>query len=446
MPMTATRESEMYETAFDRLEKVPAGEARGWLLPIRKAAMARFSELGFPTLKHQDWTYTNVAPIAGSKFTPAGEVAADVRPEQIAEFTRWDTGCPRLVFVNGRFSRTLSSLSGLPDGIKVTSLSEAFRTDAATLEKHLAQHAEYQTHAFRALNTAFIDEGAFIHIPKGKIVERPIHVVYVTAGHGSIVSHPRNLIVVESQAQATIVETYAGLHGGTYFSNVVSEVVAADGASVFHYKVVRESDDAFHIGTVQLHQYRSSHVSSHVVSMGGGLVRHDINAVLDGEGADSALDGLYVLNGTEHVDNHLQVDHVKPHCNSREYFKGVLDGKSRGVFTGRINVHKDAQKTDAKQTNKSLLLSPDAFVDSKPQLEIFADDVKCTHGATIGQMDDEAIFYLRSRGLNEAAAKSLLIFAFANESLERIRNEPLQQHLKNLLFERLPHGEFIRES
>ena len=431
---------------FERVERTSADGNGAWLLPTRKAAFARFAELGVPTTKDEEWRYTNVSPIARLPFEAAGPDAASVTAEQLAPFLFDSGGGALLVFVNGRFTPDLSCITSQPGGVKVGSLAEAMGSEVALLKAHLARHAVFADHALTALNTAMMEHGALIHVPKRTVLDQPVHLVFVsTASVAPLVSHPRNLIVVEAGAKASVVESYIGLGSGPYWTNTVTEIVAGDDAFVYHYKIVREADDAYHIGNLHLHQHRGSNITSHTVTLGGGLVRNDINALLDGEGGECTLNGLYMADDTRHVDNHLLVDHAKPHCDSREFFKGVLDGSGRGIFSGRIIVRQDAQKTDAKQTNMTLLLSEDAQVESKPQLEIFADDVKCTHGATIGQIDSDAIFYLRSRGLNEEAARSMLIYAFARESIESIRVAALRSQLDDLVFARLPHGELLRE-
>ena len=292
-----------------------------------------------------------------------------------------------------------------------------------------------------------MEDGAFVYIPKAKVLEEPIHLLFVSTARGKpTVSYPRNLIIVGYSSQATIVESYVGLENDLYFTNVVTEIVGGENALIAHYKLQWESKEAFHIATVEAHLDRSSNFSSHSIDLGGALVRNDVNAVLDGEGIDCTLDGLYIVTGQQHVDNHTRIDHVKPHCISRELYKGVLDGKARGVFNGKIYVHKLAQKTDAKQTNKNLLLSEDAVIDTKPQLEIFADDVKCTHGSTVGQLDQDAIFYLRSRGLGREAARGLLTYAFAGEMISRIRVEPIRRKLSEILLTGLPQGQRVEEA
>ncbi|MCZ6817593.1 MAG: Fe-S cluster assembly protein SufD [Planctomycetota bacterium] len=430
--------------AFDQFERGTA-DAPAWLAAIRKSAISRFGDLGFPTTRHEQWRFTNVSSQTSTEYSPAEHAGRTVTPEQYSEITEWDAGFPRMVFVNGRYAADLSSMAGLPDGVRACSLAEAITSDRAVVESHLGKYAKFENEAFTALNTAFMADGLFLHVPKGVVIENPIHAVFVTTtGDRPLVTHPRNLIVAEKQSQLTVVESYCGYGDSPYFTNTVTEIVAADGAVVDHYKIQREGPAAFHKCDLTVQQFRSSNVSSDVINLGGRLVRNDMNARLDGEGAESMLNGLTVLRDEQHVDNHLQVDHLKPHCNSWEYFKGVYDDRSRGVFSGRILVAEGAQKTDAKQSNMSLLLSEEALVDSKPQLEIFANDVKCTHGATIGQIDDEAVFYLQSRGLDRGAARSLLTYAFAGESVGQIRIDPLREQMQTLLFTRLPHGELLK--
>lgn len=436
-----TQKEKSWSEKFDRL-RTELG--RDWLSYTRESAMARFGAMGFPSPTHEEWRFTNVAPITRIPFEPADSSEARVTPADLAPFLFDPEQCHLLVFVNGRHTPKLSTAQGLPNGVRVMNLAEAMRTEHITVEAHLARHANYQEQAFIALNTAFIRDGAFVHIPKGTIVEKPIHLLFVTrTDDRAIVTHPRTLIVAGENSQVTLVESYAGLGGGPSFTNAVTEIVAGENAVIDHYKVEREPDPVFHITARQIRQARSSNVSSHTLSFGGGLVRNDINTLLGGEGCNCMLNGLYVLNDSQHVDNHLRVDHASPHCNSWEYFKGILNDRSHGVFTGRIIVREDAQKTDAKQSNMNLLLSESATVNTKPQLEILADDVKCTHGATIGQIDENAVFYLRSRGVSEEAARSLLIYAFAGESIGQIRLAPLREQLQDLLSTRLPHGDTL---
>ncbi len=443
---TVITETNTYLDDFARIEKEQAALGASWLTPVRKAAIARFSAAGFPTTRDEEWRFTSVAPIAGTPFRLAAMDARPVPPEVIRGVLPESAAARRLVFVDGHYAPGLSAFEGPTEGVTAASLRETLHKNPGAVERHLAHYASYRASAFTALNTAFLSDGAFVRVPRGAVVTEPIHLLFVaTGGAEPTVSHPRVLIVVEDGGQASFVESYVGLDGGTYFTNAVTEIFAGDGAVVDHCRVQRESEDAYHVATVQIQQDRGSTLSSHAVHLGGRLVRSDVNAVLSGEGGDCTLNGLFVGRGRQHLDNHLRVEHAAPHCSSREYYKGILDDESRGVFSGRIVVHKGAQKTDAKQTNMNLLLSPAAQIDTKPQLEIFADDVKCTHGATIGQVDEDAIFYLRSRGIDREAARALLIYAFADDSLGRIRAEAVRDQLRADLRARLPHGESIRE-
>jgi Fe-S cluster assembly protein SufD len=424
---------DVYLANFERLRK-ERGDGRPSLWRLRESAIERFAELGFPTLHDEEWRFTNVAPLAQVAFQPAVYRPGGWSPEKLhqAAFAA-DEGC-RLVFVNGHYSRELSSLRGLPDGVVVDSLAAVLGAHPEWAEPSLARYARFEASPFTALNTAFLRDGAFVSIPKGKVVTGPIHLLFLsTPSDEPAVAHPRNLIVAGTGSQANVVETFLGPQSGVYFTNGVTEVVLGQNAGIDHYKVQRESTEAFHVATTQIHQGRDSRFTSHAITLGGGLVRNDVNAVLAAEGCECTLNGLYLAAGRQHVDNHTRIDHAKPHCASHELYKGILDGQAHGVFNGKIYVHQDAQKTDAKQTNQTLLLSADAVINSKPQLEIFADDVKCTHGATIGQLDHEAVFYLRSRGLGRQEARSLLTYAFANDIIRRIQIEPLRAGLEELL-------------
>ncbi|HEY3131153.1 MAG TPA: Fe-S cluster assembly protein SufD [Acidobacteriota bacterium] len=422
--------------------KEPAGEPL-WLLQMRRRAARRFLELGIPTVRDEDWKYTNLASLADVPFKPASADASLPR-QQLDRINFADLQCTRLVFVNGRYSESLSSPGEL-DGVKLGSLAEVLQMKPEIVQPHLGQYANLEEHAFNSLNTALMRDGAFVHVMKGKTAEKPIHLLFVSTAHAEpATSHPRNLIVAESQSQATIVESYVSVGPDVYLTNPVTEIILGDGAVLDHYKLQDESRRAFHVATMQYRQDRNSSLRSHSITLGGVLVRNNLTAVLDGEGAECTLNGLYLVMGEQHIDNHTRLEHAKPHCSSRELYKGILDDKSRGVFHGRILVHKGAQKTDSKQTNNNLLLSDEALINTKPQLEIYADDVKCTHGATIGQLDQDAIFYLRSRGIGEKAARSLLIYAFASEIVGRVKVEALRAKLDQFLLGWLPQGELVK--
>ena len=438
---------EPYLSSFERLEKELAGKQPTWLEQIRKEAILRFSELGFPSPRQEEWKYTEVAPIRRTSFQPAAYELNGWSADRLDGLTFGNLQCPRLVFLNGHYSAELSSLKGLPETVQVESLAEVLKHNPDLVKPHLARHARYEDHSFVALNTASFQDGAWVHIPKGEVVQEPIHLLFLsTAAEEAVVLHPRNLILVGCNSQVTFVESYVGLPEAVYFTNSVTEIVAEENAVVDHYKLHHESKKAFHIATLQVHQDRSSSVRTFNATLGGALTRNEVNIVLDGEGAECSLEGLYLISGRQHVDNHTRLEHAKPHCDSREIYKGILDEKATGVFHGRIVVLPGAQKTDSKQTNNNLLLSDDALINTKPQLEIYANDVKCTHGATIGQLDQNALFYLRSRGIDQTTARSLLIYAFANQVVSRIKVAAVRNELENYLFSWLPEGHLVQEA
>ena len=434
--ITTTAAPEHYSDAFDRLEKKQGEPA--WLRSLRQEAFARFAETGFPTTHDEDWRFTNVSAIANAQFEPAPQAVATAA--DLKTFRTSDFAC-QIVFVNGRYAPELSRISAIGK-VKIASLAQTLSADPDSLNGHLGRYLNYRRDAFAALNTAFMEDGAYIYVPRGTVVEQPIYVLYVSvSGEKPAIEHPRNLIVIEENSQATIVEDYVSLENrgsAPSFSNTVTELVAAENAVVSHYMMVRPAQDAFNVSTLRIQQDRSTNTATHSLLLSGALVRNNVHPVLAGEGAECLINGLFMANGHQHMDNYMLVEHASPHCNSRQFYNGVLNGQAHGVFHGRIIVHKDAQKTDAKQTNRNLLLSDEAQIDTKPQLEIYADDVKCTHGATIGQVEENALFYLRSRGLDEAAAKHLLLLAFANECLDRMNSEQIRQHLEQLVMEWLP--------
>jgi Fe-S cluster assembly protein SufD len=462
---TATPEMEVAGAWLADFERFVAGRQTAEpaaVRALRRRAIERFGEIGFPTTRQEAWRFTNVAPLARTEFRRAGAPAPTVDPAVLAALT-WDAAAT-LVFADGRFVPALSRREELPPGTFVGSLAEALESrgsdaahtaHSADIEPWLGRQASFAEQAFVALNTAFFEDGACLWIPRATTIDKPIHLLFLasTPTDGApVASFPRNLIVAGEASQVRIVETYATVRGvgtptsGVYLTCPVTEIYAGAHAVIDHYKVQRESHEAFHMATFEVHQERSSAVSSHSISLGGGLVRNDVNALLDGEGSDTILNGLYMIGGRQFVDHHMRVEHAKPHCTSHELFKGVLDGRARSIFNGLIHVRHGAQKTDAKQSNRNLLLSKDAVANSNPQLEIFADDVKCTHGSTVGQLDDDAIFYLRSRGIGAEAARSLLTYAFASDIVERIKVEPVRHDLEEFLFAALPKGEIVRQA
>jgi Fe-S cluster assembly protein SufD len=412
-----------------------AGGAPDWLRSLREGGIARFGELGFPTTRQEEWRHTSVAPIADTKFTLAGTPPGDVLLAAIEPFLLGDAAPHRIVFVNGHWSPALSRLDAIGPGVRVSSLAQAVEADRATTAAHLGRQAAHG--AFSGLNTAFLADGAYVHVPARVQVGSPIQILFFTVpGPVPIVTHPRTLIVVEREARVAIVETYAAAGEGVYWTNAVTELVAGDGARADCHRVQREAVSAYHTAATHTRQGRDSVVHQHAVALGAALARHDVRITLEGQGGSAILNGLYLLWGKQHVDHHTWIDHAAPHCETHEYFNGVLDQQARSVFNGRIIVRPGAQRTDSKQTNNNLLLSADAHADSQPQLEIYADDVKCTHGSTTGPLDERALFYLRTRGVSEADARRLLTYGFAAEILERMEVAALRERLDALVRER----------
>jgi Fe-S cluster assembly protein SufD len=421
----------------------------GALASLRDDAFRCFDRLGFPTTRLEDWRFTNVAPIAETAFVAQ---VAQVAQTEGTDHTRVDfdaldlprLGGPELVFVNGTFVPALSTTDGLPAGARARSLAAVLahgnhENGAEAVASRLGELARIEGQSFTALNTAFLRDGAVIEVPPGVVVETPIHLLFVTRSHTApVLSQPRVLLVAGEHSQVQVVESHTGDGETAYLSNTVTEIAAGDHAVVDHYTLVREADAACRVGSLHANLGRASNFSSHTISLSGAFVRNEASVVLGGEGGTCTLNGLYLANGRQLVDNQTTIDHAQPHCDSHELYKGILDGRSRGVFNGKIIVRLDAQKTDAKQSNKALLLSEDAQVTTKPQLEIFADDVKCTHGATVGQLDEDSLFYLRSRALSREQARQLLIHAFAADLLGHIEVEAIRQQLDALLLERLP--------
>jgi Fe-S cluster assembly protein SufD len=410
-----------------------------WLEPLRRAAAARFAVVGFPGTRDEEWRFTPVAPIAQRTWRPAPGEPAKLSADRLAPFVFGHPEWSTLVFVDGGYSEALSRVAPLPAGVRVGSLAEALRGNGELLPGHLARHAPVEGSPFTALNTAGFRDGGLVHVPAGLDLERPVHLVYVTTAdaEGTAI-HPRNLIVVERGARASVIESYVTLApGGVYWTNPVTEVSAAAGSWLEHTRIQRESERAYHVGLTHVEQQRDSHYRSFSMAMGAALARHNLHVRLNDENIETLMYGLYLTRGEQVVDNHTAIFHDQPNCRSWEVYKGVLDGRSRAVFNGKVFVRPEAQKTDAKQTNRNLLLSDTAKVDTKPQLEIFADDVKCTHGATVGRLDDVALFYARSRGIPQVAAERLLTYAFAAEVIDEVALEPVRLELDRLVRERL---------
>jgi Fe-S cluster assembly protein SufD len=438
--ITAAKSPQHYLESFCEFERRAAGRELPWLRELRREAFARFCETGFPTTHDEDWRFTSVSRIANTEFGLMREAQPGVSAAQLEPWRVEGAGC-QLVFLNGHLARELSLWGPLADGVKVAGLAQALSADSNLVEEHLGRYVDQRRDSFLALNTAFAEDGAYVHVARGTIVEEPIRLLFISTPVIStpeglpVMSHPRNLFLVDEGSQVTIVEEYVSLGSeragsGSAFCNSVTELVAGDNAVVSHYRIEREQAGTYNVSTLRIQQGRSANIASHSVLLGGALVRNNVHTVLAGEGGECLINGLFLGSGDEHIDNYMLVEHASPHCSSRQFYNGILDGRAHGVFHGRIIVHKDAQKTDAKQTNRNLLLSDEAQIDTKPQLEIHADDVKCTHGATIGQIDEEALFYLRSRGIGEAPARRLLLLitgALGIDAAEESRQDSMPE-------------------
>ena len=440
----AARKDTFWEK-FDQVQNARAGSEPEWLRAIRNAGVARFAETGFPTVQDEDWRFTNVAPIAKLPFHPVlSRTTGGASREAMAGLTFAGLKGCRLVFVDGHYAPELSVVNETGGGIRIVDLASALREDLDVAEKHLGRSSHAGQNAFLALNTAFFTDGLLVYVPAGQRVAEPIQLLHLgTRTQPGAASHIRNLIVVENGGAVTVIENYASLVRAPQVTNVATELVLGEGARVEHCKFQDESAAAYHLATIHAELGRQANLVAHSFALGAKLSRNDIRTVLGGEGIECVLNGLYLTTDEQLADHHMIVDHAQPHCNSHEYFNGILDGRSRGVFHGRILVRPDAQKTDAKQTNKNLLLSDDAGVNTKPQLEIYADDVKCTHGATIGQMNEESIFYLRARGIGAETARRMLMHAFAGEIIERIQHEDVKDELDKVVWNRLEQNQHI---
>jgi len=435
--MQPMQNAERYIAAFKE-RRTRGTTTPHWLENLRQSAMAHFAELGFPTTKNEDWKYTNVDPLVSQPFVSSNGEAQSFSAAEIMASAWADADAPRLVFVNGAYAADLSSSDGLPAGVRLGSLAQLIERKDGDLPEHLGRNADHRRQAFVALNTGFFKDGAAISVPPGCRLSQPIYVLNVAwARDRQIIAHPRTLIVLGAGSEAKIVESFSAVGGGSYFSNGVTELAAEPESIVDYYRVQSEGESAFHVGTFDASLGRGCHLTAHAVTLSGLLVRNNVHVALGGEGAECVLNGLYLGDGKQHVDNFTEIEHLQPRATSRELYKGILNGASRGVFNGKIIVHKDAQKSDARQTNKNLLLSAQAAVNTNPQLEIYADDVKCSHGSTIGQLDADALFYLRSRGLGVDDARSLLCFAFARDVVGRIKIESLRRRLDDYLAAKL---------
>ncbi|MBI5094815.1 MAG: Fe-S cluster assembly protein SufD [Candidatus Hydrogenedentes bacterium] len=431
---TAQPNKAHYLSAVDTLRR---GSYPAWLAQVRQAGAARFSETEFPTRRHEDWRFTNVAPIITTPFRPlTGPEDWNVSVSDLESVLFGTAGWTELVFINGYYSAALSRIGSLPKGVVAGSLADAISSGNKLAEHHLSVRRE-SGNVFNALNTALLQDGAFVHLHAGAVLMFPIHLVHVTTGlNEPVAANPRNLVVLGRDAQADIIESYVNIGAGAYFSNAVTDVALESGARVHWHTLVNESEEGYRLGSTRVNQDRNSAFRSFAITLGGKIVRNELTTVLDGEGAEATLNGLYLTGGEQLVDNAVAIEHAKPHCTSWIGYKGVLDNASSAVYSGKIKVRRNAQKTDSRQLNRNLLLSDRATVNTKPLLEIFADDVKCTHGATVGQHPKEVIFYFRSRGMNEAMARAMLTYGFADEVINQIDIEPLRRRLDRAVCER----------
>ncbi|RKH34021.1 Fe-S cluster assembly protein SufD [Corallococcus praedator] len=427
------------------LEVARTFQARGsandpaWLRTLRAEGLRHFEARGLPTSKDEEWKYTPVSTLSALPFQPARDVYAG--EDVAAAVARLALPGPRLVFVDGRFVPALSVLTGLPRGVVLKPLSQALREDGELLERTLGQRTRLGANAFTSLNAALLEEGALLTLAPRALSEVPVQLLFLSrGGSGPVLASPRVVVVAGEGSEATLVETYAGLGTEATFTNAVTEVSLGDNASLHHYKLQTEGDATLHLGGLYSRQGRDSRFQSHAFSFGGALARNEVHALFAGEGGECLLNGLFVGRGTQHLDNRTDLDHAVPRCSSREVYKGVLDDRSRGTFHGRIRVREDAQKTDASQTNRNLLLSEGAQVDTRPQLEILADDVKCAHGTAVGRLDDTALFYLRSRGIPKPEAERMLTQAFASELVLAVPAGPVRERVEALLSAKLPGG------
>ncbi|MCP3104582.1 Fe-S cluster assembly protein SufD [Myxococcus sp. K15C18031901] len=426
-----------YLDVASRFQARGAASEPAWVKRVRQQGLAQFERQGLPTTRDEAWKYTPVSPIAEGHFAPVEDVgdtaALAARVEALA------LPGPRWVFVDGRFVPALSSVEGLPRGVTLQPLADALRDDGARLESELGQRALAEAHPFTALNAALLEDGAVLRLARGALSEVPVQLLFLTRGDAPVLASPRVVVVAEEGSEATLVETYASAGGaGPTFTNAVTEVTLGDNASLHHFRLQAEGDAALHVGGLHVRQGRDSRFASHAFALGAALARNEVHVAFAGEGGDATLNGLYVGRDAQHLDQRTALDHAVPRCSSRELYKGVLDDQSRGTFHGLVRVRKDAQRTDARQQNRNLLLSEKAQADARPQLEILADDVKCAHGAAVGRLDAQALFYLRSRGIPRDEAERLLTYAFARELVEAVPAGALRQRVEGLLARKLP--------
>lgn len=428
-------DTQTYIDDFKMFEADLNGQAASPIHKLRQQAIKSFEAVGFPTPSDEAWKSINLSVLTKpyrQSTAGAGAISAEVVKDALLGIDAWT-----IVFVDGFYNKAFSDLSEIPTGLTVTSIADAIQSESSILTGHLSSVADLD-HAFTALNTAFLKDGALVHVARNVAIERPVHVLYLsTSSDEPSVSYPRSLFVAEENSQLTVVETFAGIGSGSYVSNHVAEIIVGDRAVVDHYKVGLEGDEALHVANQLVRQGKASSFSSHSISIGGAFVRNDVSSALDGEACESTINGLYVLNGEQHCDNYTLLEHRKPGCPSHELYKGILDDSARAIFRGKIHVHQIAQQTDAYQQNQNILLSENARINTKPQLEIYADDVKCSHGATIGQIDDDALFYLQTRGISRQTAHRMMLEAFAADVLGKIKIKNLRNALTDRVLRKI---------
>jgi Fe-S cluster assembly protein SufD len=431
--------TDWYLDAFKKFENRLNGQTSSKIHRLRKEALNSFHDLGYPTTRHEEWKYTNVSPLIDYNFEISKPYEpGTIKSEKLNKFQFAGLEDRSLVFVNGHFAVELSDTSGITEQIKVLSLQKMIEEDPDQVSGHFAKYAQFTDQSFVSLNTAFIQDGAYINVPEGVVAKKPIHLIYLSVpNENPMVSFPRNLVIAGRSSEFTFIESFVSLEEGTYFTDAVCEIVLHEDSKVERIKIQNESEQSFHIAALQANQERDSRFIDHNISLGGILSRNDITSDFKGENGFCELYGMYSGNQQQHLDNHTTIDHAKPHCESNELYKGILDEKAAGVFNGKIFVRPDAQKTNAIQSNNCILLSDQATIDTKPQLEIFADDVKCTHGATVGQLNEEAYFYMRTRGIDKTNARKLLIYAFASEVVDKITYDPVREKILELFSDKL---------
>jgi Fe-S cluster assembly protein SufD len=424
-------------TGFDAESKKLFGADSNTISTRRKEAIESFARLGLPNKKNEEYKYTNIESALKGDFIIGDAPARELSVQQVQALELLKDAA-LIVIVNGVYAPSLSRISNLPAGVVVDSLSHAYASHKEIVEKHYGAYTDVNADAMAALNTAFARDGVFIYVAKNTVLEVPVHILNIATAHEHILVQPHNLIIIEKNAQAKIAESFETVDlGAKAFTNSLTEILVEENANLDSWRIQNECDNGLQMNTVNVCQKKSSYYSTNTITLDGALVRNNLSIVLDGTHCESHLFGLYVLNGDQHVDNHTLVDNRMPNCFSNELYKGIIDDKSTAVFNGKIFVRQDAQKTNAFQSNKNILLSNDASINTKPQLEIYADDVKCSHGTTTGRMDEEALFYLRSRGIGEDNAKRLLMHAFAEEVVDAIKNEELRNKVSQMLSDRL---------